>query len=115
MGSCCSRLCESWIGDRNITFKIVNKNKNINTNDKKKKKDRKRKSRQSESDEELSVKRHQESRPRKIEEEKNHSNENIKTTPSGQESKKNNSPIPGKEGLALQPTKFYVDEIDISP
>ena len=39
----------------------------------------------------------------------------IEPTPSGQESKKNNWPVQGKEGLALQPTKFYVDEIDLSP
>ena len=31
------------------------------------------------------------------------------------EEDKNNSPIPGKEELALQPTKFYVEEIGISP
>ena len=31
------------------------------------------------------------------------------------EEDKNNSPIPGKEEIALQPTKFYVEEIGISP
>ena len=31
------------------------------------------------------------------------------------EEDKNNWPIQGKEGLALQPTKFYVEEIGISP
>ena len=30
------------------------------------------------------------------------------------EEDKNNSPIPGKEEIALQPTKFYVEEIGIS-
>ena len=113
MGNCCSRQCESWIGDRNITFKIVNKNKNINTNDRKK--DSKRKSRQNESDEELCAKREKESRSYIIEEKKNDPNVSIEQTSSGQEINKNNSQIPGKEGLALQHTKFYVEEISMSP
>ena len=114
MGNCCSLLCEPRTIENNITVNVKSRNENNNTVDKNKK-EGKRKSRQSESDEELSVKRDQESRPRKIEEEKNHSNMKIEATPSGQESKKNNSPIPGKEELALQPTKFYVDEIELSP
>ena len=114
MGNCCSLLCEPRTIENNITLNVTNRNENKNTVDKNKK-DRKRKPRQSESDEELSDKRDQESKPRRFEEEKNHSNMKIEATPSGQESKKNNSPIPGKELLALQPTKFYVDEIDISP
>ena len=95
MGGRNSRLHKSRIGDTNITVNIASNNKNYNIVSLNK--DWKRKERQSESDEEPNVKSDQESRSCRIEEDKN------------------NSPIPGKEELALQPTKFYVDEIDLSP
>ena len=112
MGSCCSSLCKSWMGDTNITLNVTSRNENNNTVDKK---DRKGQPRQSKSDEESNVKSDQESRSYIIKEEKNDPNVSIKQTSSGQESKKNNSPIPGKEGLALQSTEFYMDKIGMSP
>ena len=103
----------------NINVKVVNINVNYITinKKKKKKKDRKRKPRLSESksDEESNVKSDQESRSYISEEEKNDPNVNIEPTSSGQKSKKNNSPMPIKERLALQPTEFYVEKIGMSP
>ena len=61
------------------------------------------------------IKNYQESRSYRIEEEKYYSIVNMELISSGQKSNKNNNPIPGKERLALQPTKFYVKEIGMSP
>ena len=101
----------------NINVNVANKNENNNTVDKKKKKkkDRKRKPSLCESDEEPIVKSDKESRSYLIEDEKNDPNVNKEQISNCQESKKINSPIPGKEGLALKPTKFYKDKMYLSP
>ena len=80
-------LQNSRIGDNNITANIASNNKNCNI---------------------LIVYNDWKWKER-------HSESNKESRSCWIEEDKNNSPIPGKEELALQPTKFYVDEIGISP